>query len=179
MRKQDILLIFDFDDTLIKTSSKIKIRNKTTNEFLLLNSIQWAKDKTLFLDNSDYELNFEEFNQLNNKVEIKNPFYVLVNYIRAGYEVNILTARPSNLPIWQFFHEYINIYDYDLYSEDLKLIKFNSGMYINPAKQKREWIESYIVKNTHINKVIIYEDDKEIIKEVKKIKNIEINTPSF
>jgi len=105
------LRIFDFDDTLVKSDSKIKVVSKIRGEFLLT-----PKEYVFYEKKHDDEFDYSEFLQLINPQEIT----IVCDIFRKVYEkhgnsgVVILSARCSSEPIKKFLKQ-INIHDVNVY----------------------------------------------------------------
>jgi FMN phosphatase YigB (HAD superfamily) len=85
------LRVFDFDDTIAKSDSKIYITTDTGRE-LVMTPGQYATHKV----NPDYEYDFSEFDEVINPREIKQITNIVRNALNAGTEgreIAILTAR--------------------------------------------------------------------------------------
>lgn len=85
------LHVFDFDDTLARTKSGVKVRNKKTGETKRLNSGEFAS----FSPQDAHELDFTEFNKVIDPQPIKGLERAARNASRKGRDVAILTARPA------------------------------------------------------------------------------------
>ena len=81
---------FDFDDTLARTKSGVKVRNKKTGESRRLNSGEFAS----FKPEDDHELDFTEFHKVIDPQPIKGLERAARNASRKGRDVAIITARP-------------------------------------------------------------------------------------
>jgi FMN phosphatase YigB (HAD superfamily) len=87
------LRVFDFDDTIAKSDSKIYITTDT-GEKLVMTPGQYATHKV----NPNYEYDFSEFDEVINPREIKQITNIVRNAINAGTEgreIAILTARDQ------------------------------------------------------------------------------------
>ena len=87
------LRVFDFDDTLVKSDSKIKIMHPSGEESLLTPS-EYAKHEK----DPHAEYDFSEFDELINPREVKKVTSILRNVVGAGTDGRqnvILTARDT------------------------------------------------------------------------------------
>ena len=87
------LRVFDFDDTIAKSDSKIYITTDTGKK-LVMTPGQYATHKV----NPDYEYDFSEFDEVINPREIKQITNIVRNALNAGTEgreIAILTARDQ------------------------------------------------------------------------------------
>lgn len=95
------IYIFDFDDTLVKTSALIHVRNFLSKELKRsLSPSEYAKDKSL---SDDEEFDFRDFEHVI-EPRLTNVFYSFVNLIRnhGPGKVFILTARGNPVPVKNF-----------------------------------------------------------------------------
>jgi len=94
--------VFDFDDTLVRTDAKIKVKNKglsfSTSEF------------TNYKQKPDDDLDFSEFRT----GELINPRptaflqTAFKRIIKGDADIMILTARPNTPEIKEFLSNYVN-----------------------------------------------------------------------
>lgn len=99
----DKIIIFDLDDTLVKTNAKIKILRKGTPEVLKeLTPQEFNKFKT----KKHHFLNFDDFDSpelLKRGRIIHNIFQILKKAYAEKIPVAILTARSSSDLVREFF----------------------------------------------------------------------------
>lgn len=164
------LRIFDFDDTLTFTGSKIYIRDKDDGSLKkILTSGEYAKfDKAKLGDK--YYFDFSDFSKL---IEPRKIDWTL-NILRKVVEkhgpsgVAILTARGHKEPVEEF----------------LEMEGFPPGIEItalgdsNPLK-KAEWVAEKI-KDYGLRRVDFFDDSDENVKKVKELESIlKINHPEL
>lgn len=99
-RSSKKLRVFDFDDTLVKTSSLIHVTNKSGYQFDLTPG-EYAVYEPKVGDTFD----FSDFSKLIDPKEIKWTVKILRNILTAGSEAVILTARAESEPIQQFLSD--------------------------------------------------------------------------
>ena len=104
-----VLRVFDFDDTLAKSTAYIYVTHKDGTE-TTLDPGQYAKYKPQRGD----EFDFRDFNSmLNNPKVIKKNFKLLQKMLsNPEKKVTILTARALGFPIRKFFKD---TYGMDVY----------------------------------------------------------------
>ena len=145
------LRVFDFDDTLVKTDSKIYVTNKGETRTLTPGEYAVYKPK------SDDEFDFKDFNDVIKPKQIKPIMKVFRKIVSATgkRKINILTARGNYKPIKQFLSDigYPGIY----------IVALDSG---NPQK-KADWIEDKI-KNGY-DDIVFWDDSSKNIKVVDKL----------
>lgn len=98
------LVIFDLDDTLVKTDAKIKIVDRKTGK--VLKEMTPQEFNTFESKSKKHILNFEDF--LDPKILrqgkfIREIFSKLKNYYKKGVPVSIVTARSSSDLVRDFF----------------------------------------------------------------------------
>jgi len=146
------LRVFDFDDTLVKSNSRIHVINKGKKKTLTTG--EYAIYKAKLGD----EFDFTDFSKVIEPKKIKSMFRVFKNIYKASgnRRITILTARAAYKPVRQFFKDI----GYDVY-----VVALSSS---NP-KDKSDWIEKQI-KNGY-DDVLFFDDSKKNIVAVKKLKN--------
>ena len=101
--KKDRLVIFDLDDTLIRTEAKIKILHPKTKK--VIKELTPSEFNT-FEKKSGHILNFDDFEDpeiLRQGKFIHSIFKKLKYYYRIGIPVSIVTARSSSEMVRDFF----------------------------------------------------------------------------
>lgn len=101
--KKDRLIIFDLDDTLVKTDAKVKIlHHKTRKVIKELTPSQFNQ----FEKKSGHILDFDDFDDpelLRQGELIHSIFKKLKYYYNSGVPVSIVTARSSSEIVRDFF----------------------------------------------------------------------------
>ena len=143
-----VLRVFDFDDTLAKSTAYIYVTHKDGTE-TTLDPGQYAKYKPQRGD----EFDFRDFNSmLNNPKVIRKNFKLLQKMLsNPEKKVTILTARALGFPIRKFFK--------DTYGMDVYPVTLAS----NNPKDKADWIKDKIENDGYND--IYYADDS--IKNIK------------
>ena len=103
--KKDRLVIFDLDDTLVKTEAKVKIISHKTKKVIAELTPQ---DFNSFKKRSGHILNFDDFDDpeiLRQGRLIHSIFAKLKYYYNKGVPVSIVTARSSSEIVRKFFLE--------------------------------------------------------------------------
>jgi hypothetical protein len=103
--KKNRLVIFDLDDTLVKTDARVKIINHKTKKVI---AELTPKDFNSFKKRSGHILNFEDFEDpeiLRQGKLIHSIFSKLKYYYNKGVPVSIVTARSSSDIVRTFFLE--------------------------------------------------------------------------
>lgn len=142
------LRVFDFDDTLVTTTSYIYVKDSTGKEIKKLTPGQYA----VYTERPGEEYDFRDFYSVQNPQEFKKVTKVLRSIINknGGDGVYILTARPQ--AVERHVHQY------------LKDIGINRripviGLQSNNPKDKADWIEKKI--DTEGYDDIYFADDSE------------------
>lgn len=144
------LRVFDFDDTLVKSNSKIYVINKGKRKTLTTGEYAIYKAK------SGDEFDFSDFDKVIQPKKIKAMFRVFKNIYKASgnRRITILTARAAYKPVRQFFKDI----GYDVY-----VVALSSS---NP-KDKSDWIEKQIKDG--YDDVLFFDDSRKNIEAVKKL----------
>ena len=145
------LRVFDFDDTLVKSNSKVYVINKGKKKTLTPGQFAIYKQK------SGDEFDFSDFDKVIQPKKIKAMFRVFKNIYKASgnRRLTILTARGAYKPVRQFFKDI----GYDVY-----VVALASS---NP-KDKSDWIETQIKQG--YDDVLFFDDSKKNINTVNKLK---------
>jgi len=145
------LRVFDFDDTLVKTSSLIHVSDALGRQFDLTPG-EYAVYEPRMGDKFDYS----DFSKLINPKEIKWTVKILRNVLTAGGEAVILTARGDAAPIQEFLN-------------DAKLpVSQIVALGSSDPQAKADYIETRI--NEGINIVEFFDDSQKNIDAVSRLK---------
>lgn len=145
------LRVFDFDDTLVKTTSFIYVKHKDGKESKLTPG-QYAVYKEKPGDVFDYR----DFQQVSNPVLLKGYVELLKRMVNSGgsREVFILTARAAQRPVEQFIK--------DLGIKGVKVVALGDS---NPEK-KADWIEDKV--KAGFDDVYFVDDSPKNVEAVRK-----------
>ena len=103
--KYDAITIFDVDDTLTVTKSKIKVYDKKTKESFDLTPAQFNE----FEKSDNHEMDFSDFSDLEilkaGKI-IEGVFNELKRTMKSGRRVGIITARDDGDLIFKFLQHH-------------------------------------------------------------------------
>ena len=96
------LRVFDFDDTLVKSNSKVYVINKGKKKTLTPGQFAIYKQK------SGDEFDFSDFDKVIEPKQIKSMFKVFKNIYKASgsRRLTILTARAAYKPVRQFLFKW-------------------------------------------------------------------------
>jgi len=146
------LRVFDFDDTLVKSNSKVFLIRKGKKKEMTPGEFAIYKQKP------GDEFDFSEFDKVIEPKQIKSMFKVFKNIYKASgsRRLTILTARATYKPVRQFLK--------DVGFDDVYVIALGDS---NPQK-KADWIESQIKKG--YNDILFLDDSPKNVKVVKKLK---------
>jgi len=144
------LRVFDFDDTLVKSNSKIYVTNKGKKKTLSTGEYAVYKKKP------GDEFDFSDFSKIIEPKQIKAMFKVFQNIYKASgnRRLTILTARGAYKPVRKFFKDI----GYDVY-----VVALASS---NP-KDKSDWVETQIKKG--YDNILFFDDSKKNIIAVKRL----------
>ena len=146
------LRVFDFDDTLVKSNSKVYVTNKGKRKTLTPGEFAIYKQK------SGDEFDFSDFDKVIEPKQIKSMFKVFNNIYKASgsRRLTILTARAAYKPVRKFLK--------DVGFNDVYVVALGDS---NPQK-KADWIQSQIQKG--YNDILFLDDSPKNVKVVKKLK---------
>ena len=146
------LRVFDFDDTLVKSNSKVYVMNKGKRKTLTPGQFAIYKKK------SGDEFDFSDFDKVIEPKQIKSMFRVFNNIYKASgsRRLTILTARAAYKPVRKFLK--------DVGFNDVYVVALGDS---NPQK-KADWIQSQIQKG--YNDILFLDDSPKNVKVVKKLK---------
>ena len=142
------LYIFDFDDTLAITDSRVKvIRN---GKEILMTSREFAYFP---FDPSTDQLDFDDFSRAEGTL-IKDTVAEMENAMKQGHDVYIVTARSMAGPVEQFLKK-------ELGSHPPVIATAGS-------EGKNPWLEKQLRQETYM-RVVVYEDCKKNIRSLKNV----------
>jgi len=146
------LRVFDFDDTLVKTSSFIYITHADGRKSKL-NPAQYA----VYKERPGDEFDFSDFKKVSNPKLIKGYFGLLkrISAADGGRKIFILTARSAYKPVYDFIR--------NLGIRNLEVVALGDS---NPEK-KADWIEAK-VKDEGYDDVFFVDDSLPNVTAVRK-----------
>ena len=157
IKLKDLLLekklrVFDFDDTLVKSNSKV---------FLIRNGkkkVMTPGEFAVYKQKPGDEFDFSEFDKVIEPKKIKAMFRVFKNIYKASgsRRLTILTARAAYKPVRQFLK--------DVGFDDVYVVALGDA---NPQK-KSNWVKSQIEKG--YNDILFLDDSPKNVNAVKKLK---------
>jgi hypothetical protein len=172
--KFEAITIFDVDDTLVITDSKIRVTDSKTGEQITLSPAEFNE----FEKHPHHEMDFSDFRNLDilkaGKI-IDKVFNVLKKAMNRGRRVGIITARDDKDLIFQFLlhHGVIVNPKYIFAVSDP-----NNGFTGSIADRKKQAFMELITIG--FNDFIFYDDDKENINIAnslgKEIQGVSIKT---
>jgi len=127
MRK--VLRVFDLDDTLIKTSSKIRVRHSDGKQTILT-----PGEYAVYKQKPGDEFDYSDFKKklVNPKIIKKNVDLLIRMLSSPDKKVTILTARTIGFPIKHYFKTHFGL--------DVYPVALGS----NNPQDKADWIEDHI-----------------------------------
>ena len=149
------LRIFDFDDTLVKTTSFIYITHSDGKKSKLT-----PGKYAVYNEKPGDEFDFSDFNKVQNPKEIKSITKILRKVMSSsgGSGVYILTARAAYKPIKQYLK------DIGVNSNKIYVVALAS----NNPKDKADWIENKI-DNEGYDDVYFADDSVKNVDATKKM----------
>jgi len=172
--KFESITVFDVDDTLVVTKSKIKVTDSNTGEVFELTPAQFNE----FERHAHHDMDFSDFKNLDilkaGKI-IDKIFNILKETMDKGRRVGIITARDDRNLIYQFLlHHGVVVNPQYIFAINDPQLEFQGTV---AQKKKQAFIE--LIK-MGFRDFIFYDDDMENIKIAnalgKEIEGIRIKT---
>ena len=158
IKLKDLLLekklrVFDFDDTLVKSNSKVYVNNNGAKTTLSPGQVAVYKKK------SGDEFDFSDFDKVIQPKQIKAMFNVFRNIYKASgsRRLTVLTARAAYKPVRKFLK--------DSGYSDVYVIALGDA---NPQR-KSDWIQSQIERG--YDDILFLDDSPKNVSAVKKLKS--------
>jgi len=142
------LFIFDFDDTLAITDSRVKVIEKDTQKETMMTSREFAYYP---FNPSEMDVDFSDFARANGTL-IKDTVEMMQQAMLDGADVFIVTARSIAEPVTRFLES--------------QLIKAPPVIATAGSEGKSPWLASKLEQN-HYDRVIVYEDCEKNIRSLK------------
>ena len=157
VKLKDLLLekklrVFDFDDTLVKSNSKVfLVRNGKRKEMT-------PGEFAIYKKKPGDEFDFSEFDRVIEPKQIKAMFKVFKNIYKASgsRRLTVLTARAAYKPVRKFLK--------DVGYNDVYVVALGDA---NPQK-KADWIQGQIEKG--YDDILFLDDSPKNVNVVKKLK---------
>jgi hydroxymethylpyrimidine pyrophosphatase-like HAD family hydrolase len=171
--KKDKLVIFDLDDTLIKTDAKIKIISKKTGgvlKELTPSEFNFYSDKI-----DDHSLNFDDFECpeiLKRSRFIKRIFNRFKKYYSQGIPVSIVTARSSS----ELVRDFLLSNGIDVHPDLVIAINDPKYNFEGSISQRKQKAISDLIDSGYTD-LIFFDDNHEnlnLAKEIEGYKNSKI-----
>ena len=157
------ITIFDVDDTLVVTRSKIKVHNPKTGFFKELTPQEFNTFKKRPNDKIDFS-DFRDIEILKAGKIIEWVFSILRRAIKKGNHVGVITARDDAKLIQQFLsHNGININPNYIFAINDPSLEFKG----TTSQKKKQAFLKFI--NMGFNDFTFYDDDHENIKLAKSL----------
>ena len=149
------LRVFDFDDTLVKTTSFIYITHKNGKKSKLT-----PGEYAVYNEKEGDEFDFSDFSKVQDPQELKKITKVFRRIVQSsgGDGVHILTARAAYKPIRQYLKD-IGINMSKIYV---------TALASNNPKDKADWIENKI-DNEGYDDVYFADDSPKNVEATKKM----------
>ena len=142
------LYIFDFDDTLAITDSRVKVIMKSSGEEILMTSREFAHFPFV---PTTMDVDFGDFARADGTL-IKSTIEIMQQAILDGVDVHIVTARSVAEPVRLFLEEQTGM------SPPITATAGSAG--------KSPWLYNKL-KNTEYDRVVVFEDCEKNIRSLK------------
>jgi hypothetical protein len=166
------LRVFDFDDTLVQTNSRIYIKHSSGKESTLT-----PGEYAVYEPKDDDQFDFSDFEKVKQPQEIKGVTRLLKNVVRVGgSEVVILTARAAYKPVKKYLS--------DIGLNDVYVVALADA----DPKKKADWIENkikggvtdvFFIDDSHKNVSAVKELSKKYPNISLKVKHVQHTTPAM
>jgi hypothetical protein len=172
--KFESITVFDVDDTLVVTKSKIRVTDTITGDVFDLTPAQFNE----FEKHSHHDMDFSDFKNLDilkaGRI-IDKIFKILIETMESGRRVGIITARDDRNLIYQFLlHHGVVVNPQYIFAINDPSLGFEGTV---AEKKKRAFIE---LLKMGFRDFIFYDDDRENIRIAddlgKEIEGIRIKT---
>lgn len=172
--KFESITVFDVDDTLVVTKSKIRVTDTITGDVFDLTPAQFNE----FEKRSHHDMDFSDFKNLDilkaGKI-IDKIFKILTETMESGRRVGIITARDDRNLIYQFLlHHGVVVNPQYIFAINDPSLGFEGTV---AEKKKQAFIE---LLKMGFRDFIFYDDDRENIRIAddlgKEIEGIRIKT---
>ena len=156
-------IIFDFDNTLVKTECIIKITDNKTGRVFDVHSDQYE----LYENDRSVAIDLRYFEQVSDYKIITDTFSRLVEHHANQIETHILSARHCPNQIYKFCNDN-NLHNTKITTLGIK-IGDNNGLH------KANYIRKLIKQNNYSD-IEFYDDRLDCVSEVKNLSNEFENT---
>ena len=161
--KRNAITIFDVDDTLVVTRSKIKVHNPKTGFSTELTPQEFNTFRKRPNDRMDFS-DFQSLDILKGGKIIEWVFSILKRTIQKGKAVGIITARDDAKLIQQFLaHNGININPQYIFAINDTSLGFKGST----AERKKQAFRKFIEMG--FNDFTFFDDDEDNIKLAKSL----------
>lgn len=163
--KYQSITIFDVDDTLVVTDSKIKVTDTKTKETFELTPAEFNE----FEVKSHYDMNYDDFKNLDilkaGKI-IDKIFKILKEAMANGRRVGIITARADKELIFQFlYHNGVIVNKNYIFAINDPKLGFKGS---TANKKKQAFIE---LLKVGFRDFIFYDDDQANLRIANSLNN--------
>lgn len=164
MDKKEKIILFDIDDTLIKSKAKIAVLNDRDEVIKKLTPAQYNKYKRK--DGEHFAFDDFDNEEILNKAKLTKLWKTLQEVYNLGYKVGIVTAREDKEMLLRFFLSHgLNIDRYLMFPIGGRDCKFQGRI----QDRKRQVIEHLSARG--YKNFIFYDDNEDNLKEVAKMKD--------
>ena len=164
MENTEKIILFDIDDTLIKSKAKIYVLDEQNNLVRKLTPAQYNHYKR----KEGEHFNYDEFDneEILNKAKLTKIWKDLKNFYDNGANIGIVTARGDKEMLIRFFmNRGMNINRYLVFAVGSSKSKFKGKI----KDRKRQVIEHLSARG--YKNFVFYDDNEDNLKEVEQMQN--------
>ena len=164
MVKTDKIILFDIDDTLIKSKAKIYVLN---NENKVIKKLTPEMYNTYVRKEGEH-FSYDEFDneRILNEAKLTKFWKIMTDVYDAGFNVGIVTAREDKEMLIRFFlSRGVDINRYLIFPIGGKDCKFQGTI----QDRKRQVIEHLSARG--YKNFVFYDDNEDNLREVAKMSN--------
>jgi phosphoglycolate phosphatase-like HAD superfamily hydrolase len=164
MKKSNKIILFDIDDTLIKSDAKIYVLNEYNQ---IIKKLTPAEYNTYVCSDGEH-FGYDEFDneKILNEAKLTKFWNEMIHLYNKGYHIGIVTAREDKEMLIRFFLQHgIDINRHLIFAVGGEDCKFKGRI----QDRKRQVIEHLSARG--YKNFCFYDDNEKILNEVAKMRD--------
>jgi len=164
MKKSNKIILFDIDDTLIKSNAKIYVLNEQNQ---IIKKLTPAEYNT-YVRNDGEHFSYDEFDNehILNEAKLTKFWDIMTEAYNSGFNVGIVTAREDKEMLIRFFlSRGVDINRYLIFPVGGNDCKFKGSI----QDRKRQVIEHLSARG--YQNFVFYDDNENNLREVEKMQH--------